>query len=98
MDLFEILIIAVGLSMDAFAVSIGKGLSAGKVGVRRPLIAGVWFGGFQAFMPLVGYLFCPECVGVHIGVCGRVRPVHHHRAVGYVSFASVLPYLAHMPV
>lgn len=64
MDLFEILVIAVGLSMDAFAVSIGKGLSAGKVGVRRPLIAGVWFGGFQAFMPLVGYLFCASFASI----------------------------------
>lgn len=58
MDWLELVIIAVGLSMDAFAVSVSKGLSAGRVGLRRPLIAGVWFGGFQALMPLLGYLFC----------------------------------------
>ena len=47
--------IAVGLSMDAFAVSICKGLATKKVGVKHMLIVGLWFGGFQALMPLIGY-------------------------------------------
>ncbi len=47
--------LGVGVSMDAFAVSICKGLSAGKVNIRHMGIAGAWFGGFQALMPLIGY-------------------------------------------
>ena len=42
--------------MDAFAVSVCKGLSAGKTSVKHMALAGAWFGGFQALMPLVGYL------------------------------------------
>jgi len=56
MELWERFIIAVGLSMDAFAVSICKGLSVGRVRPGHCLTAGVWFGGFQGLMPLVGYL------------------------------------------
>ncbi len=56
MGLVEIFLIGVGLSMDAFAVSIGKGLSTGKATLRGALSVGLWFGGFQALMPLVGYL------------------------------------------
>lgn len=55
MGLTELFILAVGLSMDAFAVSVCKGLSLGKIGVRHMCIAGAWFGSFQALMPLVGY-------------------------------------------
>ena len=53
----ELFLIAVGLSMDAFAVAIGKGLSVAKVEPRQALKTGVWFGVFQALMPLVGF-FC----------------------------------------
>ena len=56
MGLIELFILAVGLSMDAFAVSICKGLSVKKVGVKECCIVGAWFGGFQALMPLIGYL------------------------------------------
>ena len=56
MELFEIIIIAIGLSMDAFAVSIGKGLSVAKSKLSYYLKVGLWFGGFQALMPLIGYL------------------------------------------
>ncbi len=56
MGVIELLILAVSLSMDAFAVSICKGLSVGRVCPKHMLIAGAWFGGFQALMPLVGYL------------------------------------------
>lgn len=55
MGLIELLIIAVGLSMDAFAVSICKGLSLGKIKFKHMCIAGLWFGGFQALMPAIGY-------------------------------------------
>lgn len=55
MGLIELFVLAVGLSMDAFAVSICKGLSLGKIRVKHMCIAGAWFGGFQALMPLIGY-------------------------------------------
>ena len=55
MSLWELFIIAVGLSMDAFAVSICKGLSVKSVRPAHALIVGVYFGGAQALMPLVGY-------------------------------------------
>lgn len=56
MSLFSLFIIAVGLSMDAFAVSICKGLAMQKINLRKAGIVGLWFGGFQALMPLIGYL------------------------------------------
>ena len=56
MTIVELLLIAVGLSMDAFAVAIGKGLSVDKVRPSHAAITGVWFGGFQALMPIVGYM------------------------------------------
>lgn len=55
MNIFELFILAIGLSMDAFAVSVCKGLSLGRINAKHMCIAGVWFGGFQALMPLVGY-------------------------------------------
>ncbi len=55
MSLFELFVIAIGLSMDAFAVSVCKGLSVGKVQVKHVLTAGIYFGGFQAIMPFLGY-------------------------------------------
>ena len=56
MSLPELFILAVGLSMDAFAVSICKGLSVREMRLGHGLICGVYFGGFQALMPLTGYL------------------------------------------
>lgn len=55
MNLIELFVLAVGLSMDAFAVSVCKGLSMGKIKGKHMCIAGIWFGGFQALMPLIGY-------------------------------------------
>lgn len=55
MGFIELLLLAVGLSMDAFAVSICKGLSLQKAGLREGAICGAWFGGFQALMPLAGF-------------------------------------------
>lgn len=54
-DVAELLLLALGLSMDAFAVSICKGLSMKKAGLREGAICGAWFGGFQAAMPLAGF-------------------------------------------
>ena len=55
MSIWDLFILAVGLSMDAFAVSVCKGLSLGKIKAKHMCIAGAWFGGFQALMPLIGY-------------------------------------------
>ncbi|MCR5761818.1 MAG: manganese efflux pump MntP family protein [Treponema sp.] len=56
MSFIDLFILAVGLSMDAFAVSICKGLAAKKVGIPQMCCAGLWFGGFQALMPFIGWL------------------------------------------
>ncbi|MBR4893186.1 MAG: manganese efflux pump [Clostridia bacterium] len=56
MSLFEFFIIGIALSMDAFAVSVCKGLSIKKLNIKAPVIVGLYFGSFQALMPFVGYL------------------------------------------
>ena len=56
MSLIELLLLAIGVSMDAFAVAICKGLSVRRLKPSHSLITGVYFGGFQALMPLIGYI------------------------------------------
>ena len=56
MGFFEIFMIGVGLSMDAFAASICKGLNMRRLNIKNMLIIGLFFGGFQALMPAVGWL------------------------------------------
>ena len=56
MSLLELFLLAVGLSMDAFAVSVCKGLSVRRGSMKQALTVGIWFGGFQALMPTLGYL------------------------------------------
>ena len=60
MGVAELIILAVGLAMDAFAVSICKGLSVQKIKPRHLVITGLYFGGFQALMPVIGYY-----LGIH---------------------------------
>ncbi len=55
MGFLELFILAIGLSMDAFAVSICKGLALRRVTFRDSAVAGLWFGGFQMLMPTIGY-------------------------------------------
>ena len=55
MNGLELLLLALGLSMDAFAVSVCKGLSLGSICWKHMALAGLWFGGFQALMPTAGY-------------------------------------------
>ncbi len=55
MGIGDLLLLAVGVSMDAFAVSICKGLAVKNVGMKEKLTCGAWFGGFQALMPLIGF-------------------------------------------
>lgn len=68
MGVIEIVLIAIGLAMDAFAVSVGKGLSLRSVEPRHAIKAGVWFGGFQALMPLVGYFLGRSFASVVVSV------------------------------
>lgn len=70
MGIIELLLIAVGLSMDAFAVSICKGLSTGGSQKRNALIIGLFFGGFQGVMPLIGW-------GLGTGFAPYIMPWDH---------------------
>lgn len=56
MSVIELLLLAIGLSMDAFAVAVCKGLAMDKITLKKSAIVGAWFGGFQALMPLTGFL------------------------------------------
>lgn len=56
MRLLELILLAIGLSMDAFAVAICKGLAMERVTLNRAVVVGLWFGGFQGLMPLLGWL------------------------------------------
>ncbi len=55
MDAVSVLLIAIGLAMDAFAVSVCKGLAMRTPSLKQMLIVGLWFGAFQAIMPIIGY-------------------------------------------
>ena len=82
MSLSELLILAVGLSMDAFAVSVCKGLSMQKMNWRHALIIGLYFGGFQAGMPLIGYL-------LGMGFQSRIEAVDHWIAFLLLGFIGI---------
>ena len=56
MGIIELLLLALGLSMDAFAVSVCKGLATKKLKLKHAVICGIWFGGFQGLMPFIGYV------------------------------------------
>ena len=68
MELYELFIVAVSLAMDAFAVSICKGLSAGRPRLVHCLACGGWFGGFQALMPLLGWLLGARFQGIVLSI------------------------------
>ncbi len=70
MGMLEVLVLAVGLSMDAFAVSVCKGLAMEKCSFRKAAVCGVWFGGFQMLMPAIGYL-------IGFGFRGYITAVDH---------------------
>ena len=72
MGIGELLLLAVGLSMDAFAVSVCKGLSVKKAGLKESVVCGGWFGGFQALMPLIGYLLGTTFESVISSIAGWV--------------------------
>jgi putative Mn2+ efflux pump MntP len=82
MGLIELLLISVGLAMDAFAVSVGKGMTLKSVRPRHALTAGVWFGVFQGLMPMIGY-FVGQSFGEY------VVSVDHWIAVGLLTLIGV---------
>ena len=61
MGITEIIIIALSLSLDAFAVSLCKGLALSKTKIKHSVVVGAWFGGFQALMPILGYFLAKLC-------------------------------------
>lgn len=64
MDFITLFILAAGLATDAFAVSVCKGMSMKKTGFAQALTAGLWFGGFQALMPIAGYYIGRSFIGL----------------------------------
>ena len=78
MSIWELLLLAIGLSMDAFAVSICKGLAVPKAQPKHMITCGIWFGGFQALMPAIGYL-----LGATLG--GAISAVDH-----WIAFALLV--------
>ena len=79
MELLEIILIAIGLAMDAFAVSICKGLSMKKMSWKKALIVGLYFGIFQGLMPVIGYLLGTSFEGL-------VTKIDHWIAFGLLVF------------
>ncbi len=78
----ELLLLAVGLSMDAFAVSICKGLSMKKATAKAGAVCGIWFGGFQAIMPLIGFF-----LGTMFA--DAIESVDHWVAFGLLSIIGI---------
>ena len=82
MGALEILLIAIGLAMDAFAVSICKGLSMKKMNWKKAIIVGLYFGTFQALMPVIGYLLGTSFESL-------VTKVDHWMAFGLLVFIGL---------
>ena len=82
MGLTELFILAVGLSMDAFAVAVCKGLAMQKMNWRHAIIIGLYFGGFQAAMPSLGYI-------LGVGFQSRIQAVDHWIAFVLLTFIGL---------
>ena len=82
MGLIELILLAIGLSMDAFAVSICKGLAMQKTTIKHGAICGAWFGGFQALMPLIGFF-----LGSFFA--DAIKSVDHWIAFGLLAFIGI---------
>ena len=80
--MWELIVIALGLSMDAFAVSICKGLSAPRYSPKQSLIAGLYFGGFQALMPILGFF-------LGVGFKDYIEKIDHWIAFGLLAIIGV---------
>ncbi len=82
MHFLELLIIALGLSMDAFAVAVCKGLAQHQHSAKKSLITGLYFGGFQALMPLLGYLLGKQ-------FASAITTVDHWIALALLSIIGI---------
>lgn len=82
MGFLELFALAVGLSMDAFAVSVCKGLSMKRADVKGMAVCGVWFGGFQGLMPLIGFMMGSL-------FAGAIESVDHWIAFGLLALIGV---------
>ncbi len=82
MDFFALLVTAVGLSMDAFSVALCKGLSLKEVRAKEGVITGLYFGGFQAFMPIIGYF-------LGSAFYSKIQAWDHWIAFGLLAFLGV---------
>lgn len=79
MGLAELVLLAVGLSMDAFAVSICKGLGMKKINLKVAVVLGLFFGGFQAGMPVIGWALGSQFMGI-------IGPINHWIAFILLAF------------
>ena len=79
MTLVELLLVAIGLSMDAFAVAVGKGLSMRRLNLRHAAVIALFFGGFQALMPFIGCMLGSQFASI-------VEPVDHWIAFVLLAF------------
>ena len=79
MGLAELMLLAVGLSMDAFAVSICKGLGMKKINLKVTVVLGLFFGGFQAGMPVIGWALGSQFMGI-------IGPIDHWIAFILLAF------------
>ena len=82
MGVLELILIAVGLAMDAFAVSVCKGLSMSKMEWKKAVIIGLYFGGFQALMPLIGYV-------LGVGFEDKIKSLDHWIAFILLVFIGI---------
>ncbi len=82
MGFAELFLLAVGLSMDAFAVSICKGLSMKKATLKQGAICGAWFGGFQAIMPVIGFFLA-------MTFADAIRAFDHWVAFGLLAIIGI---------
>lgn len=82
MGFAELFLLAIGLSMDAFAVSICKGLSMKKATLKAGAVCGLWFGGFQALMPLAGFF-----LGAMFA--GKIESFDHWIAFGLLAIIGI---------
>lgn len=82
MGIGELLLLALGVSMDAFAVSVCKGLCVKKATIKESAICGAWFGGFQALMPLLGFF-----LGTLFAAA--IQKVDHWVAFGLLSVIGI---------
>ena len=78
MEFVQAMVLAVGLSMDAFAVSVCKGLALKKAGLKEGLVCGAWFGGFQALMPTAGFFLA-------MLFAGAIEAIDHWIAFGLLA-------------